>query len=392
MRILFYCQHVLGIGHFFRSMEIARALNRHEILFAGGGESLAGIIPPGHVELLTLPPLMMDPEFKNLRSKNGSLEEIREKRRLMLLERSNAFRPDLILTELFPFGRRQFRFELIPLLESAKGKDGIRPVKVVCSLRDILVEKDGKPGYQSEVLETLNRYYDLLLVHSDPEMIRLDETFPRFAEMSIPVEYTGFVARSAPARRDNEGRKIIVASSGGGRVGADLLSAAVKAVRKMPRADVELRVFLGPFMEDGDRSALERLASDDPRISLRPFSLDFLTELSHADLSISMAGYNTCMDILSSGTAAMVYPFSQNREQAMRAAKLEKMGFLGVIPRLDPDLLKCRIEAVLDGNFKFPGCAINLSGAANTAQAIERLVTGKDCMNAQMIHGASIGR
>ena len=353
---------------------------------------MGGIVLPGHVQLLTLPPLMMDPEFKNMLSKTGSLDEIKEERRHLLMEGFNVFRPDLILTELFPFGRRQFRFELIPLLESAKEKDRIRPMKVVCSLRDILVEKDGKPGYQSEVIQTLDRYYDLLLVHSDPEMVRLDETFPRFAEISIPTEYTGFVARPAPARKDNGGRKIIVASSGGGRVGADLLSTSVKAVRKIPRADVELRIFMGPFMEDADRSALEKLASSDPRISLHPFSPDFLSELCHADLSISMAGYNTCMDILSSRTAAIVYPFSQNREQAMRAAKLEEMGFLRVIHGLDPDLLKCQIEMFLDGKFKFPGCAINLSGAGNTALAIEKLVRGQDCLSTQMSHGASIGK
>jgi predicted glycosyltransferase len=379
MRILFYCQHVLGIGHFFRSMEIARALNRHEILFAGGGESLEGMIAPDHVEMLNLPPLMMDPEFRNMLSRDGSLDEIREKRRRILSEGFSAFGPDLILTELFPFGRRQFRFELIPLLESARQRGSQRPVKVVCSLRDILVEKDGKPGYQAEVLDTLNRYYDLLLVHSDPAIVKLDETFERFGEIGIPVEYTGFVARPAPARTDKGGNQVIVTSSGGGRVGADLLAASIEAVRKIPRADLELRIFMGPFIEDSDRLVLEKAASSDPRISLRPFSLDFLSEMVQADLSISMAGYNTCMDILSSGVAALVYPFSQNREQAMRAAKLERMGLLRVIASLDPNLLRRQMETMLEEserNGRNRDFSINLSGAGNAAVLIDKLMAG----------------
>jgi predicted glycosyltransferase len=372
MRILFYCQHVLGVGHFFRSMEIARALNRHKILFAGGGESLEGLTPPGNVEMLSLPPLMMDPEVKNILTKDGSLDEISEQRRQILLKSFETFRPDLILTELFPFGRRQFRFELTPLLKLAKEAGSLQAVKIVCSLRDILVEKE-KPGYQSEVLETLNRYYDMLLIHADPEMVRLEETFSRFGEISIPAEYTGFVARPSPEKQTNRGRKVIVASSGGGRVGTDLLSATIKAVRKIPRRDLELRIFIGPYMENSDRMELEDLALGDSRIFLRSFSADFLSELRQADLSVSMAGYNTCMDVLSSGTAAIVYPFSQNREQGMRAEKLEKMGFLKIARDLGPDVLRHEIEALLDGDFLPPVSKINLSGASNTALLIEKL-------------------
>ena len=48
MKIVFYCQHVLGIGHFFRSLEICRALHRHRVILVTGGPAI-GIEPPGHV-------------------------------------------------------------------------------------------------------------------------------------------------------------------------------------------------------------------------------------------------------------------------------------------------------------------------------------------------------
>src|SRR5208283_2759623 len=172
--------------------------------------------------------------------------------------------------------------------------------KIVCSLRDILVEKKEKPNYETEVVETLNSYYDLLLIHSDPRVVRLEETFGRCGEIGVQVEYTGFVARPPIPRRSPGGKKVIVASSGGGRVGVDLLCAAIEAVRRVRRTDLELRVFIGPFLEEADEKLMGYIASGDPRIRLLPFSLDFVYELSMADLSISMAGYNTCMDILSS--------------------------------------------------------------------------------------------
>jgi predicted glycosyltransferase len=372
MKTLFYCQHVLGIGHFFRSMEVARALSRHTVVFVLGGAPLSGFTPPSHVNVFSLPALMMDPEFQSLHVQDGSLEDIRQSRRRMLLDLLVSFDPDLIVTELFPFGRRQFRFELTPLLKTAKKRP--KPAKVVCSLRDILVEKKGKPNYETEVVDTLNSYYDLLLIHSDPRVVRLEETFGRCGEIGVQVEYTGFVARPTAPRRSPGGKKVIVASSGGGRVGVDLLCAVIEAVRKLRSTDLELRVFLGPFLEEADEKRIKYMASDDPRVRLLPFSLDFVSELSMADLSISMAGYNTCMDILSSGVPALVYPFPQNREQGIRAARLEKFGVLKVLPAFEVESLRFEIESFLKKDSGvFPVSEINITGAANSARLIEKL-------------------
>lgn len=371
MRILFYCQHVLGIGHFFRSMEIAGALWRHEVLFAGGGELPSGFELPRHVRMLRMPSLMMDAEFKAMEFSGGSLEAVREERGRMLLDAFTSYDPEIFVTELFPFGRRQFRFELMPVLKIAKERP--RRVKIVCSLRDILVEKN-KPDYESGVIEILNGYYDLLLVHSDPIIASLSETFSGCAQIQVPIEYTGFVARSAPERKNPESDKIIVASSGGGRVGTDLLAAAILAVRQIERKDLKLRVFVGPFMEKSERARLDRMAVEDSRISLLPFSLDFPSELCRADLSISMAGYNTCMDILSSGVPAIVHPFPRNREQGMRAGKLEKLGLMEVLEHPEAGVLKDLIESILKRTSIRPSVTINLAGAVNSARLIENIL------------------
>jgi predicted glycosyltransferase len=37
MKIIQYSQHVLGIGHFMRSLEISRALSDHEVILVTGG-------------------------------------------------------------------------------------------------------------------------------------------------------------------------------------------------------------------------------------------------------------------------------------------------------------------------------------------------------------------
>ena len=65
MKILFYCQHVLGIGHLFRSLAICRALAPHPVMLVTGGSRVDAPLPP-NVREAALPPLMMDADFSRL--------------------------------------------------------------------------------------------------------------------------------------------------------------------------------------------------------------------------------------------------------------------------------------------------------------------------------------
>ncbi len=377
MKIMLYSQHILGIGHFFRSMAIARALHGHEVLFVEGGDPLPGFAPPAHVRRFLLPPLMMDAEFKAMEVREGSLEEIKAARAELLMGAFLDFSPQVFLTELFPFGRRQFRFELMPVLRRIR--ENRMPTRVVCSLRDILVEKANQAAYEKWVLDLLNTYYDLLLVHSDPRLIALEETFTQVDKIRVPIHYTGFVTRPLPTVEKDREKKIIVASSGGGKVGVDLLAAAILAVPSLPDPNLLLKVFLGPFMEPADRDFLEDLAAKDSRTTLHPFSPDFLAELMAAELSISMAGYNTCMDILNTGVKAIVYPFPQNREQTLRATKLENLGLVKILRSLSTENLSEAIDEALKEPWESSHeLNLDLAGAARTVYFIEGLF-GSEC-------------
>ncbi|MGV8073627.1 MAG: glycosyltransferase family protein [Syntrophobacteraceae bacterium] len=368
MKIMMYSQHVLGIGHFFRSMEIAKALEGHEILFVEGGDPLPGFTPPAHVKRLLLPSLMMDSEFRTIEARDGAPDETKAIRRRMLMDSFLQFMPEVLVTELFPFGRKQFRAELLPILETIRNEK--LPTRVICSLRDILVEKADQRTYEERVLDTLNSYYDLLLVHSDPKLISLEETFERVVRIKIPIQYTGFIVRQAPPRCKPRDGRTLIASSGGGKVGADLLESTIRAVRSLDDEDLRLRLFIGPFTGKDDRNLINSLASQDRRITVLPFSLDFLSELAAADLSISMAGYNTCMDILSTGVKAIVYPFPQNREQRLRAIKLQDLGLLRVLDSLNPESMAQAMRNALEEPYINAASVLDLSGASSTAALI----------------------
>uniref|UniRef100_A0A832A553 Glycosyl transferase n=1 Tax=Desulfacinum infernum TaxID=35837 RepID=A0A832A553_9BACT len=368
MKILHYCQHVLGIGHFLRSMEIAAAFSRHTVFFVEGGDPLPGFHAPDHVRRIALPPLRMDPEFRNLETAGGDLRDIQARRTAILLDLWETVRPDVLLIELFPFGRKRFQFELIPLLE--KNAACTHRARVVCSLRDILVEKADPETYEEKVLSLVNRYFDLILVHADPDCVRLDETFRRLADIRPPVHYTGYVTRSLPNPPPPKICGRMVLSTGGGRVGIDFIEAVFLALSRIANPDIHLQVHEGPFMEPQDREALRERAAADARISWHPFSHAFVKELAQAQLSLSMAGYNTCMDILASGVSALVYPFPQNREQALRAHRLESRGVLRVIRSLHPERLAAQIREALSS--PRPSMEpIRTDGARETVRAIE---------------------
>src|SRR5258708_15129379 len=224
---MFYCQHVLGIGHLVRSAEIVRQLARDShVLLVTGGEIPDGFRLPENIDTLHLPPLKTSPDFSSLRPCDFSrgLEETRAIRRTLLLQAFNDFNPDVLVTELFPFGRKHFRFELLPLLECARSQQSRRTL-VVSSVRDILVARKDQEEYEQRVCSLVNNFYDLVLVHGDEKFLKLDESFSRVTDLRCARAYPGYrVQQNKPDVDKSYGspvveqrRSAVVVSNGSGQ-------------------------------------------------------------------------------------------------------------------------------------------------------------------------------
>jgi len=380
MKILMYCQYVWGMGHLFRSLELAKAFAPHRVTLVAGGQPV-GLEVPGHIEMVRLPALYMDEKFTRLISGEPGLDlEAVKRQRVETLQNLLArVRPDAFVIELFPFGRTAFHFELLPVLSTIRdGKFG--PLRTVCSLRDILVEKRDPAAYEARVLDVLNRYFDLLLVHSDERLLPLNLTFSRQHEIAIPVFYTGFVTRHPdPARlarlREALARptaeKLIVASAGGGRSGFKLLHPVLQACsRLLGELPFRLEVFSGPFMDEGEFARLAELAA--PGLRVRRFSGDFLEYLALADLSVSLAGYNTCMNLLATGVPALVLPYARQQEQPLRVEALQPHLPMRILSERDlaVDRLADHIRQMLQRERRCGPPALDLGGGRNSANCV----------------------
>jgi len=384
MNIIFYCQYVWGMGHLVRSLEFARALSDHEVTLIAGGQNVEVDLPQ-HVRLLRLPALYMDEKFTRLIPgiPGHSVERIQHERKKTIYSLMKHLQPHLFIVELYPFGRSMFGFELEPLLADIRnGRFG--RVKAICSLRDILVEKKDPFAYEERVLQKLNRHFDALLIHSDPALLRLEETFVRVNDIPIPVIYTGFITQqSDPAKGRNlrgelaisSEQKFIVASAGGGRSGYKLLTSVIDACELLrDRLPLRLEVFAGPFMEDEEFEKLAARSADDFRI--RRYTTRFLDYLYAADLSVSLAGYNTCMNLLVTQVPALVYPYARQREQPMRVNKLKNSLPMKILAEEDvqPVRLSDLIVRMLDQKRTLKTLPIDLNGAANSANFLSRWV------------------
>jgi predicted glycosyltransferase len=389
MKIIFYCQHVLGIGHFMRSLALCHTLADHQVILVTGGANLRIALPP-HVTEFPLPALMMDASFSGLYTAEPrqSIEAIKSERKRLLTELFRNETPDVFLVELYPFGRKQFRFELDPALKLMQSDiwTAPRPL-IISSVRDILVEKDQRAKYESRVVQTLNSYFDALFIHADPAFVKLDETFGRMADIDISVHYTGYITSRPPAGARSRIRrqlgldpqtKLIIASAGGGKVGFDLLEATAIACRQLSEhTSIHLIVFAGPYMEEAAFERLELFNSS--RIQVLRFTQDFLSFLKAAELSISLAGYNTSMNLLATQTPALVWPFDQNREQRMRAERMTEVAPVAVLKT--SDITSPRLQALIMNQLTSPNrCSRNtldLDGAIHTNRLLTEMVASR---------------
>ncbi|BAU06287.1 glycosyltransferase family protein [Fischerella sp. NIES-3754] len=386
-KLMFYCQHILGMGHLVRSMEIVRGLTKDfHICFINGGEVIPEFQVPSGVEVINLPAIKTDPEFKELQVVDNAftLTEVQEIRKNLLLSILDKFQPDILMIELFPFGRRRFSFELIPLLERVQANQS--STKVVCSLRDIVVTKQNQARHEEKVCKLINQYFDLLLVHGDPKLAPLEETFSRIKDLNCQVYYTGYVVQKTsenPVFSDEDkeiiesDQPLILVSVGGGRFGHELLDCVVKTAPLLDKViPHNIQVFTGPFIPDEKFQELQRLKENSNNLRIRRYTPYFLNYMQKADLSISMSGYNTTLNILTTGVRAMILPFTGNndQEQTIRSQKLNALGITKTIyPQdLQPDIFAWRIISYLEkqiNKIKF-----DFNGVENTAKILKDFV------------------
>ncbi len=372
MKVMIVVTHLLGTGHLSRALTLARAFRQtgHRISLVSGGMP-APHLQDADIPLHQLPPVRSDGvDFTRLLDMQGDVvtDSALARRQTALLDHFHAEAPDVLITELFPFGRRILRDEFRALLSAARGSAG-KPL-ICASIRDILAppSKPRKAAFADDMIAT---YYDAVLVHSDAAITPLNLSWPVSRVLQPRLRYTGFVAPPpAPAHPQSAGAEEVIVSAGGGDVGAEIFAAALQAARRDP--DRQWRLLLG-----GAKAAERGAQMDAPaNVVVEPARPDFRQMLHHAAASVSMCGYNTALDILQTGCRAVFIPFDAGSEveQGIRAEALAKRPGIAVVRSADltaETLLQALLE-VTAGPRAAP-LHQGLDGAARTVEIVSEM-------------------
>lgn len=382
-RVLFYVQHLLGIGHLARASLICGGLVKQgfEVKMVMGGAPVDGFPGPG-IDVSYLPVLKAGcMAFNDLADETGKQvdQDYLEDRRDRLLALFDEYRPDILVIEAFPFGRRQMRFELIPLLDKAREADW-SPL-IAGSVRDIVQQKTKLKRLQ-ETVDTLKKYYDLLMVHGDPQFATLDETFGLASEIEHMIIYTGIVSADIPPLTGPQ--YDVVVSAGGGAAGELIMMNALQARALSRLADAKWCFITGPNLSENIKNKLAVEKAEN--VTIETHRTDFRALLAHANLSISQAGYNTTADILRAGCPCILVPFSSGgeTEQTHRATALNKRGLAktiaeeGLTPTRLAEVINQIADAAPTGASSDSGSSpLALDGAEKSAKVLSQALKRK---------------
>ena len=339
MRVAILVTHLLGTGHLKRASLLADGFVQagHDAIVLSGGFP-APNASPKNATLIQLTPVRSDATFSALYGENGeATPALLAQRKIEIGETLTGFAPDMLITELFPFGRRKLAAEFETAIEAADG------ALIYSSIRDIL-QYPRKAGRSDEAEARFATLYDGAFVHGDDALVPLDDSWPLPDLLRGKVHYTGYIAETDPTNpTGSNGTGETLVAAGGGSVGDRLFEVAATA------GDSSWRLLVGGNDRD-ERIARFRTLGGSTIIG--PTRPDFRDLLGNADLAILQCGYNTAMDVIQTGVRAVFVPFEGDgeTEQITRARAFAKRFGCGLVREADlsVDALKAEVRRVLD--------------------------------------------
>lgn len=328
LRVVLYSHDSQGLGHTRRNLAIAHALAASipdhvgrkvtGLLVTGESTATRFEIPEGW-DWVVLPGIRKGDGGYRPRHLSIAQDALIDLRTDMIDAVLTQFRPHLVVVDRHAFG---VDGELRQALTHLRRK---RPrCKVVLGLREVLdsphvVKQEWK---RLGDLDTVTSTFDQIWVYGDPAIhdpLRTGE-IPR--SLGHLVRYTGYLAAGRVSRGSSTPvtRPYLLTMAGGGSDGLDVVLAAARA--EVPEGYEHL-VITGPQMPREHRRQVEQAARPGTRVVTKV--RDALSEIEGAAAIVSMGGYNSVSEIMSTSTPALIVPRTEPRlEQLIRAEALAR--------------------------------------------------------------------
>lgn len=418
LKVYFPVESVAGLGHLNRAGQLVRAMVEAgmEVTVASGTFVDAPRFFPG-AKLVYLPDYVHKNNDGSLTQWNKNNQKVRvsidydlwqRQRELAHHKAVHAARPDIVIVEFWPFSRRHLTNEVNAIDRTCR-ELGIDPLRV-SSVRDVikgqvaggkkLITKQQKAA-EARIVQHLQRM-DAVIVHGDPALIDLGETFSAIGKIKDRLHYSGYVVADLPQRDLSliDSDRPVLIHAGSGSSAESFFMATVNAWEHSILRHRPWHFVTGPrFSEAGRNQLFQALLARGvlqlPGATYRPrhgsndighfrvdgYRGDLMGLMANSIVSVSLAGYNTTLELLALSARALLVPkFREgdpiwiDPEQRYRLQRLKKEGLINSLdPKiaLQPSRFAAAIEKAAEGSKQSRN--IGLDGAHHTVDLLNHL-------------------
>jgi predicted glycosyltransferase len=405
-KLLVYSHDTFGMGNIRRMLALSEYLVETtpdiSVLLVTGSPVIHDLRLPERLDYIKLPCLTRTAaNVYSAKTLGTGIEETMRLRADLILAAAANFQPDLVLVDKKPGGVKN---ELARTLECLKKQTNAR---IVLVLRDILDSPENTiptwnaHGYSERIIS----FYDKVFVLGAPDIFdpRVEYAFP--PAVSAKTVFCGYLGKRraitsrASIRRQlgvAADERLVLVTAGGGEDGHPIIQAYCAALPEIHRLGrVRSLIITGPEMPATQREMVSTSTAGNPRVTLRTFVDNMMAYMEAADLVVSMGGYNTVCELLSSGKPGIVIPRAEPvAEQWIRAGRMANLGLFSVIhPReLTPTVLANAVAEELnaDRTARVPARRLDLKALANISRWCHRLLP-KHTGGIELVAGAASG-
>ncbi|WP_201733714.1 glycosyltransferase [Acidithrix sp. C25] len=348
-RIVIYSHDTYGLGHLRRNIALAEALVRINrsvrVIIMTGSRVASSFNTSRGIELVELPPVIkVGPDEYESYGVSIPLSLIKRARAAIIKDIVVRFNPDIFYVDHSPLGMSKELLGVLDFLVLAHPK-----IHRVIGLRDVIDSPTnlGQSWATDGVLDAIARYYHAVFVFGEEAIYDLRKNYS--IPESVKLRYLSYlgkpefieagVCRAEFFANASSDQGYFLVTGGGGGDAQEVCEVGIEVGKVI---QVPTLVVAGPLMEVDALAHLRRLIGDAANISLIDFELNIEVLLSKSRVALSMAGYNTTVELAAARVPALYLPrIYPRQEQLIRAKIFEKLGFGRVV-----DLSRWKIERI----------------------------------------------
>lgn len=338
-RIMVYSHDAFGLGNLRRMLAICEHLLANwpglSVLLLSGSPMIHEFRLPKGLDYIKLPCLNRGVSGELSAKYLGTpIQETVALRSQLILSAAIHFKPHLFLVDKKPTGLKGELNDTLNYMKSSLSNS-----KCVLLLRDILdtPKKTIKEWRQYGYCETIQTFYDRVLIVGMQQVFDLVQSYRLPLPVAHKVRYCGYIRKPESVEESGVGvrsqlglsetDRLVLVTPGGGEDGYNMVHTYLQGLQRLEKtleANHTLPhslILSGPEMPSAPSEQLQQMASTCPHVKIWSFARNIFPYLQAADTVVSMGGYNTLTEILSTGKRAVVLPRTHpSQEQLIRAS------------------------------------------------------------------------